>query len=161
MRVAVAVRCFQQPWKQSIRSAAQIGATGLQFDVRNELRPTDLSETGRRQFLHYLDEYQLTLSSFSFPTRRAIIHPERLDARIAAIKEAMSFAFSLKARVLTMRAGAIPSDFESTQFQMFCELLNDLARHGNRVGTTLALTTSGESETTLARVLESVTDGPI
>ena len=50
-RLAVASRCFIQPLTPSIQSAAELNVRGLQLDVRNELRASELSSTGRRDLL--------------------------------------------------------------------------------------------------------------
>ena len=161
LRIAVATRCLRLPLKRSLETARQIGAGAVQIDSRNELKPSQLSETGRRQFLHGLADLDLAVASLEFPTRRPYYEQDQLEARIAATKAAMQFAYQLKASVVTARIGRVPDDPESVEHQILCEVLNDLARHGNRVGATLAVTPGGESPETLSRFLENVTEGPI
>ncbi|MFG0335752.1 MAG: sugar phosphate isomerase/epimerase, partial [Maioricimonas sp. JB049] len=129
LKIAVATLPFQQPIRQAVQTAATTGASGLQIDARNELRPGDLSETGRRQFLHMLSEMQLSVASVTFPVRRALQEPEALDARIAALKQAMDFAYQLKARVLTTRLSDLPDDPDSRSAVTLQEILEDLSSH--------------------------------
>lgn len=161
LQLAIATRSLNLPLKQAIRSAAAAGATSIQIDVRDELKPGDLSETGRRQWLHHLKELGLTVSSTTFPTRHALYDEERIDARMSALRQAMSFAWELQARVLTTRIGAIPAATDSTSYRLLVELLNDLARHGNHVGVTLAITPVRETAEALLKLLTEVTAGPI
>ncbi len=160
-RIAVATRCFRQPLRQSLETARQIGARAVQFDARNELKPSELSGTGRRQFLHELADLDLAVASLWFPTRRPYYDLDQLEARVAATKAAMQFAYQLKASIVTARVGRIPDDPESEDYQVLCAVLNDLARYGNRVGATLAITPGNESPETLSRLIENVTEGPI
>lgn len=161
LRVAVATRCFQQPLKQSLITANAVGGQGVQFEVRNELKPSEFSETGRRQLLHYLDELGLSVSSLTFQTRRPLFEEQQLDARLAFIKEAMQFAFQLKAPVVTARIGRIPTDADSVESQVLCEVLSDLARYGNHIGATFAITPTNESPETLAQLIAKIGDGPL
>jgi len=161
LRIAVATRCLNQPIDDCIRLAGEMGAEGVQLDARDELRPTDLTETGRRQFLHRLSERGLRVASLTFPLRRPLSDEVHLDARMAALRQAMQFAFDLGAQVLTTRIGPIPADAESTHYQLLRELLNDLARHGNHIGTTLTISPVGDSPESLLKLLDSVKSGPI
>ena len=161
LKIAVASHCFAQPLKQSILSAASSGARGVQFDVRNELKPTDFSETGRRQLLHHLEELRLSVASLTFPTRRALYERDQLEARVSAAKNAMRFASQLKSRVLTARIGPIPGESESEDYELLSGVLNDLARYGNHVGVVFSITPTFGSSAPLSRLLSTVIDGPI
>ena len=161
LHIAVATRRFLQPLKQSLQTAAKIGAGGVQLDVRNELKPAELSETGCRQLLHYLDELNLKLASLSFVSRRRLYDLDHLEARIEAIRTAMQLAYKMQARILTVQIGRIPQDPESPDSQTLREILNDLAKYGNHVGSTLLITPSGDSAESLMQLISTVTQGPI
>ncbi len=141
--------------------AAETGASGLQFDAREQLKPTDLSETGRRQFLHTLGERELSVASLTMPLRRVLHDEEYLDVRIEAIKQAMQFAWDLKARVLTCRIGRVPDDAESHERSRMLEVLSVLASHGNHVGVTFSITPSGDAPETLRSLIDDVDTGPL
>jgi hypothetical protein len=72
LNLGVAAHCLPQPIRMVIRVAVEIGAKAVQFDVRNELRPDDLSDSGRRQLLHELEISGLKISALQFPTRRSL-----------------------------------------------------------------------------------------
>lgn len=160
-RIAVATRCFNLPLKQALRAAADAGAQGVQFDSREELAPGSLGDTGRRQFLHELDERGLRVASLVFPTRHAFYEEDRLDARVIAVKTAMEFAWQLKSSVLTARIGKIPADANSKEHILLREVLSDLARHGNHVGVTFAITPTHDSPDALGALLGSIKTGPL
>lgn len=159
LRRAVACRCLPSPIRQSIRAAVEIGAKGIQFDVRNELRPADLSDSGRRQLRHDLEIEGLTISSLSFPTRRSLYDPDQLEARIAGLKQTLEFAYQLRVPIVVARVGAIPQEKDSPEFKSLIEVLNEVARHANRVGATLAITPTRDSAADLKDLIDRVKDG--
>jgi sugar phosphate isomerase/epimerase len=160
-RFALATSCLGQPLKPALTIASRLGANGVQLDARNEIKPSEMSETGRRQFLHLLSETGLQLASLDFPLRRRLWDEERLDARLDALKETMQFAYELKARTVTVRLGGLPDESDAAGLAVLGNVLNDLARHGNRVGVTLAVGPGREPASRLCEVLGQVTEGPI
>jgi sugar phosphate isomerase/epimerase len=169
LRIAVATAGFRQPLRRAIQTAAECGASGVQFDVRQELPPADFGETARRQLLHELDELGLRVASLTLPLRRPIHDQSHLDARVAALRQAMEFAWQLKSRVLTVRAGRVPDNAGATtadtpnaeEYQRYREVLADLARHGNDVGVTLCITPAGDDPATLRQLIGSISEGPL
>lgn len=141
--------------------AAETGASGLQFDARQQLKPTDLSETGRRQLLHTLSERDLSVASLTMPLRRTLHDEEYLDIRIEAIKQAMQFAWDLRARVLTCRIGRIPGDDAADELSRLREILAVIAAHGNHVGVTFSITPAGDTPDILRSLIDSVDTGPL
>lgn len=159
LRIALATRCLNLPLRQSLRGAAEFGAAGVQFDVRDELRGVDLTETGRRQLLHALSEIGLAVASVTFPTRRGFTDETELDARIAATRSAMEFAWQLRSTVLTLRLGRIPTEKDSKEYRLLHDVVSDLARHGNQVGVTLAVTPMHDAPEALRDFVGSISTG--
>jgi sugar phosphate isomerase/epimerase len=161
LRIAVATACFRQPLRAAIDTAARCAANGVQLDARNELKPGELGETGRRQLLYELGERDMTVASLTFPLRRSLIDPERIDARIDALRKAMELTAQLKARVLTCPAGRIPRDPESDDYQRLLPVLSDLARYGNHIGVTFSMTPADDEPARLLSLVESIREGPL
>ena len=160
-RIAIASRCSGQPVKQAIALMSRLGVEGIQLDVRDELPPSELSETGRRQLLHQLSEAGLRVASAHFPLRRPLHDPRQLDGRVAAIKKGMDFAYQLGARVLTCRLGPIPPDEAADLRRTTVEILDDLARHGNHIGVTPAISLADEPADKVRALAAEVTSGPL
>ena len=159
LRRAVACHCLPQPIRRAIDAADELGATGIQFNARQELRPTDLSDSGRRQLWHDLQAEGLTISSLAFPTRRGLYDPEQLEARISGLKQTLEFAYQLHVPIVVARVGAIPADKDSEEYKLLVNVLSDVARHSNRVGTTLAITPTRDSAADLKELISQVTEG--
>jgi sugar phosphate isomerase/epimerase len=161
LRLAIATVRLKGSLRETIRMAEQSGASGLQFDARQQLKPGEFSQTGRRQLLHTLAERNLQVASLTFPLRRPLHDQEHLEARLEAIKQAMQFAWDLKSRVLVCRVGRVDDDLQSPAGGRQREVLQELARHGNRVGVTLAVTPSGDAPEALRSLLDAIDDGPL
>ena len=162
IRLAVATRCFgQQPLKRAMRTAAQLAVDGVQLTIGHDLRPSDLSATGCRALLHQLGEVGLAVSTLRFPLRQALCDEHQLEARLAAVRDAMQLAFQLKSGLIALPVGRIPSDAETAEYERLRDVLNDLARHGNHVGCAMAITPSGEPPEALSRLLSDITTGPV
>jgi len=160
VRRSIATRCLGMPLRKAIESAARMGADGIQLDVRFELNARELSDTGRRQFLHSLGQFNLQLGSTFLPTRSALYDKTNLDARISGVRGAMEFTRQLGADLLMLSAGPIP-DEESDEYTTLVEVLNALAEHGNHVGTTLCLRSGSSSPDELTKLIDRITTGPL
>lgn len=160
-KTSVSTRSLGPSLKQSLLLAAESGVQGVQIDVREELRSSELTDTGRRQFLHRMSELGLKVASVQFPIRRSLSDQQELDGRVAALKSAMKFAWELQCPVLTSRIGRIPADPASAEYRLLQEVLEDLARHGNHIGTTLAVTPTVDSPEHLKALISSIRGGPI
>jgi sugar phosphate isomerase/epimerase len=161
LRFAVATVNFAQPLREALKTAVETGAQGIQLALHKELRPDELTDTARRQFLHYLDELSLKISSLHLPMRRELTDMDRIDERLAEIRKMLEFAWSLKVPHVTLRIGRIPTDAESKEYETLRQVLNDLARHSNHVGSTLCLIPTNDSPESMLQMLTAVTAGPM
>jgi len=159
-KLALPTRSLELPIKQALAQAATMQVSGVQLDLRGEIKPASLSETGRRQLLQLLREYNLSVASTTFPLRSTLYDPIRLESRMEAIKSALLFTYQLHSRVLTIPIGTLP-DTDSNTYKLLGELLNDIARWSNHVGATLSVTTTGQDPQALKALLECITEGEI
>jgi sugar phosphate isomerase/epimerase len=159
LQFALTVRSLNGPLKPALLLASELGAAGVQLDARNDLTGIDESSTGRRHFLHMLEEAGLKLASIDFPVRRGLCDPERLDARIESLKQTMEFAYQLKSRVVTIRLGDLPAESDQPGNSLVRTVLADVARISNRVGVTVAVNPGRESASSVVGLLREVADG--
>lgn len=161
LKIAVALSCLNQPIKKALHTVAKLGASGIEIDARNGLRPSEISDTGRRQLRKLLTDLNLTIAAIRFPTRRGYDVLQDLDRRLDATKEAMSFAYSLGASVVINSVGYVPEDSQHPAYSQLLSSLTELARHGERVGAILACETGAEPTSRLAVLLQSIPSGSI
>ena len=161
LRIAVQTRCFAQPIKKALHTAARVGCEGVQIDARLELRPTELSETGLRQLRKMLDDLNLRVGSVAFPTRRGYGNPQDLERRLEATRAAMQMASRLDARILICNLGGLPDVEDEAGRSTLTEALTSLATHGNRLGVRLVAQAASTSAEDLVSFIETLPEGTL
>lgn len=161
LKIGIGLRSLRQPFKKALHTAASLGAQGIEIDARNELRASELSDTGRRQLRKLLDDLNLRVAAIRFPTLRGYDVLQDLDRRIDATKEAMRLAYSLGAKVVINAVGYIPDDADHPAYDQLQVSLGDLAAYGQHVGAVLACETGSEPCERLVHLLESLSEQAI
>lgn len=152
--IGVPTRSLRLPLRGAIARAAELGADGVELDLRHEVRAGDFPQTALRQFRRVLEDHRLRVLCATFPTRRPLGDPEDLERRILAVREAMAFAYKLGARVLTLRAGSAGEAGNDS----LAHALRLLGAAGERLGVRPAIA-SGDSAENQRALLERVDEG--
>ncbi len=156
VKIGIQTLSLRQPLRQALITASRLGAHGVEIDARSELRPSDLSRTGLREFHKLLADLNLRVSAVAFPTRRGYDEADDLERRVLATQEAMRFAADLRTDVVINRIGRVPEKSEDPSFQRMIEALTALAAFGERAGVRIAVQTADASPQDLARVLAAL-----
>jgi sugar phosphate isomerase/epimerase len=159
IRLGIELASLRMPLKKALLTARELGVEAVEIDLRNELRPEDLSRTGVRQIRKMLDDLNLRISAARFPTRRGYATADDLEARIDATKRALSAAYELGTGVLVNHIGRVPPETDSAATSTLIQALTDLGRHGQRVGALLAAETGTESGEELAKLIARLPPG--
>lgn len=156
LRIGIQTRSLRMPLRRALEVASRLGVEGVEIDARSELPPSELSQTGRRQFQKLLGDLGLSVAAISFPTRRGYDDSEELERRVMATRNAMRFAHSLGADVVVNRVGRVPGDEGDPRFARLVEVLTGIGAYGERVGARLAAQTGSESGADLARLIAAL-----
>jgi sugar phosphate isomerase/epimerase len=156
LKIGIQTRSLRQPLRQALQTAARLGADGVEIDARAELPPSELSETGLRQFLKMFDDLRLRVSAVAFPTRRGYDEAADLERRVAATQAAMRFATRLRADVVINRVGQIPDSDDDPRFVRLVEALTAIGAFGERIGARLAAQTGSDPPQQLARLIAAL-----
>ncbi len=156
VNVGIQLQSLRMPLKKALLTAARLGAQGIEIDARNDIRPEDLSDTGRRQLRKMLDDLNLRVAAVRFHTARGYDVAENLERRVDGTKQAMRFAYSLGASVVVNQIGVVPEEPASDSHGLLVQCLTDLARYGQHVGAMLAAETGSEPGERLAAFLDSL-----
>ncbi|TWU58056.1 sugar phosphate isomerase/epimerase family protein [Rubripirellula reticaptiva] len=159
LNVAIRTDSMRLPLRQSLEQASQLGVRAIELDARSGIHPSQLSDTGLRQLRKTLEDLNLKVSSLRFPTQRGFDSLENLDRRIDATKSAMLLAYKLGAPVLVNAIGMVPESEDDPRYTTLREVMDDLGRHGARVGAFFAAETGTESGETLSKLLDTCVDG--
>jgi sugar phosphate isomerase/epimerase len=157
LNLAVRLDALKMPLRKALETAARIGASAVELDARNQIHPSQLSDTGLRQLRKILDDLNLKVTSLRFQTRRGYDNADDLDRRVEATKATMKLAYQLGCPVVVNSIGTIPEP-EDPRRASLQSVLDDLGRFGTRIGAFLAAETGSNSGETLAKILDSSPD---
>ncbi len=161
VNIGLPTRALRQPLRRALATAAELGADGVEIDLRTELPLAELSQSAVRQFRKLLDDYNLRLAAVSYPTRRGYEDSSELDRRLAGTRQAMNAAAQLGAKVVINRAyGQLPEPGSSERDTLLGGL-ESLAREGTRVGAQLAALTTAQPASELADLLAELPEGTV
>src|SRR5437868_436665 len=161
IKLGIELATLRLPLKKGLLIARELRAEAVEIDLRNELRPDDLSRTGVRHLRKMLDDLNLRVSAVAFRTRRGYAIPDDLEARIEATKRAMTSAYELGTNVVINHIGRVPPEADTTATSLMVYALSELGRHGQKVGAFLAAETGTESGDELAALLARLPPGSI
>jgi sugar phosphate isomerase/epimerase len=161
LKIGIQIASLGQPLKVALQTAARLGATGVEIDARADIRPKELTDTGRRQLKKWMDDLNLRVASVRFRTRRGYDVLQDLDQRIDATKDAMRLAYTLGCNVVVNQIGMVPEDVAHPSYSQLQICLTDLARFGQHVGAMLAAETGSEPGERLAGLLDSTAEKTI
>lgn len=161
LRLGVELASLKQPFKKGLLIARDLKAEAVEIDLRQELAPEELSQTGIRQIRKTLDDLNLRISAVSFRTRRGYSTPDDLEARVDATKRALKQAYDLGTGVLINHIGRVPDEGDETARSLLVEVLADIGRYGQRVGAMLAAETGTESGEALAAIVARLPPGSV
>jgi len=161
LRIGVRLESFGLPIRRALAEAARLGVAGVQFDAVGDLSPANLGETARRDLLRLLRTHNVELTALGCPLRRGLDAAEDQEPRIEHVRRVMSLAFELGPRRVVVQAGRVPPKEDLTRTALMSDALTALGRHGDRVGTVLALETGLESGATLRDFLARFDTGGI
>jgi len=161
LKIAIQLRSLRMPFKQALTTASRLGAAAVEIDAREELKPNELSQTGRRQLRKMLDDLNLQVAAVGFRTRRGYNVVEALDRRVTATKDAMRLAQQLGTTVLVNQVGLVPPSSEMPEWQTLTDALTDIGAFGQHTGVMLAAETGSESGPDLARLIAALPDGTL
>lgn len=160
-KIGIQLKSLRLPFKKALAKAAELGAEAVEVDARDEVRPSEMSQTGVRQLKKMLGDLGLSVCAVSFRTRRGYQVLDDLDARVEATKKAMTMAYQLGTPVVINQVGRVPEDTSSPEFQLLSAVLTDLGNFGNRAGAWLAAETGTEPPATLRQLLDHVPEASI
>ena len=160
-QIALELRSLRLPLRKALHTAAELGVAAVEIDAGGEIKPHELSATGRRQLRKTVEYLGLRVAALGFRTRSGYNVAENLDRRVAATKEALRLAHDLGATVVVNQVGRVPDEATDPAWQMLVDVLTDIGGQGDRVGAWLAAETGSESGPTLRRLLDALPPGAL
>jgi sugar phosphate isomerase/epimerase len=153
VKIGIRLESLGLPLRRALAEAARMDVHGVQLDSVGDLSPTALTQTGRRELRNLLRTHNLELTALGCPLRHGLDTFEDQQRRVEHVSKVLTLSFDLGPRIVVVQAGQVPEDLESPAGRVMTESVAALARHGDRVGATLALETGLESGEALAAFL--------
>lgn len=138
-KIGVVLESLGKPLREGLRIASALGVGGVQVDAFGPLAPDELSQSGRKEFRHLLRALNLELTALGCPLRHGFNVDYGLDARLGYVKKVLSLAYDLGPRMVVAFPGPLPKEDNPMARELLTHSLADLDRHGERVGSRLAL----------------------
>jgi L-ribulose-5-phosphate 3-epimerase len=161
MKIGIVLESTGLPFRQGLPAAAKMSAAGVQIDAAGEFAPDRLAETARRELKNLLRTYAQDLTALNCPLRRGLDVAENQQPRLEYVRRAMSLAFELGPRTVVAPLPTLPGEAEPERARLLREALLDLGRHGDRVGSVLALEVGMDAPEAVAAYLDTFDVGSL
>ncbi len=161
LKLGIRLESLVLPLRKALSEASRMGVSGVQIDAVGDVHPNTLSQTGRREFRNLLRSFNVELTALGCPLRRGLDVAEDQEPRLDFVRKVMSLAYDLGPRIVIIEAGQVPGEKDVERGRLMRDALSNLAGHGDRIGTTLALETGLESGEVLAAYLHSFDSGSL
>jgi sugar phosphate isomerase/epimerase len=161
LKIGIRLESLGLPLRRALQEVERLGVRGVQVDAVGDLSPTNLGQTGRREFRHLLQSYNLELTALGCPLRHGLDIAEDQQPRIDRIRQVMALSYDLGPRVTIVQAGQVPEDPADPRAALLSEALLALGQYGDRTGVTLALETGLESGAVLRQFLDRFDTGSL
>ena len=158
LKVGVMVESFRVGVREGVRMTREVRADGIQvYTTRGEMAPENLSKSGRREFLSYVQSQGLVISALCGDYGKGgFVNPEGLEQRVENTNRVFDLARDLGVSFVTTHIGEVPEDQKSKAWGNLVEVIRDVAEYGARLGCCFATETGPESGGRLRDLLKAV-----
>ena len=154
--IGIIVDSFRTDIQTAIKSAAEIGADGIQmYATRGAYSPDALDSAARRELLDYVKSHGLRFSALCGDLGMGFFRPEKNPELIERSKRILDLAKELETDVVTTHIGVVPTDPTAERYGIMQEACFELSRYADSVGAHFAIETGPEP----AKVLKTFLDG--
>jgi L-ribulose-5-phosphate 3-epimerase len=154
--VGIVLDSFGQPAREALQSAAQLSFREVELPaVTGDVDPANLSRTGRRHLLHYVNGMGLHLSALGGDLGGTRFDDgAALERRLDQSRRIIELAVDLNVPLITTHLGRL--DEASLKRGYVSEAVRELAAMADRTGTRVAIETAGTDPVLLGKLLAEV-----
>jgi sugar phosphate isomerase/epimerase len=142
--------------KGGIKRASELELDGVQLAGDGELDIDNLSKSGRREVVKFVERHSLALGSLGAGVGRGLRDAEANNRIVPLVANCLAAARDLGTKIVTLNAGSVAEDEADPSRHAMREALADLEREAQLHGVVLALETGGEPPERLAAFLEAL-----
>ncbi len=155
--IGVIVDSFRTDIKTAIKSAAAIGADGIQmYATRGAYSPEALDSAARRELLDFVKSNGLRFSALCGDLGMGFFRPEKNPELIERSKRILDLAKDLETDIVTTHIGVVPADETAERYKIMQEACFELARYADSIGSHFAIETGPETSAVLKKFLDAL-----
>ena len=155
--IGVIVDSFRTDIRTAIKSAAEIGADGIQmYATRGAYSPDALDSAARRELLDYVKSHGLRFSALCGDLGMGFFRPERNPELIERSKRILDLAKDLETDIVTTHIGVVPEDESNERYKIMQEACFELSRYADSIGSHFAIETGPETSAVLKKFLDAL-----
>lgn len=155
--IGVIVDSFRTDIKTAIKSAAAIGADGIQmYATRGAYSPEALDSAARRELLDFVKSNGLRFSALCGDLGMGFFRPEKNRELIERSKRILDLAKDLETDIVTTHIGVVPADETAERYKIMQEACFELSRYADSIGSHFAIETGPETSAVLKNFLDAL-----
>ena len=155
--IGVIVDSFRTDIRTAIKSAAEIGADGIQmYATRGAYSPEALDMAARRELLDYVKSHGLRFSALCGDLGMGFFRPEKNPELIERSKRILDLAKDLETDIVTTHIGVVPADENAERYKIMQEACFELSRYADSIGSHFAIETGPETSAVLKNFLDAL-----
>ena len=155
--IGVIVESFRMETHDAIRTAAKMGAQGLQmYCTTGEHAPENFSKEARRELLAFVKDQGLCFSAICGDLGHGFGNAEKNPALIEKSKRIMELAKEMETDIVTTHIGVVPEDPSHPRYKIMQEACAELAEYADSLGAHFAIETGPEPSARLKEFLDGL-----
>jgi sugar phosphate isomerase/epimerase len=158
VKIAVMVHNLRMDAYEGMEAAARMGATGIHLSAGAKgFRPEDLDAAGRKQLVKHVRSLGLEISAISaWGGQVDLGEPEGIEGHIEHGKRLLELAADLECGIWQGHCGIMPHSRGHEKWARFADAFGQICRHGEKVGSVLAIETGPEPPEILKDMIDDV-----
>ncbi len=155
--IGAIVDCFGLELHEAIKTAARIGANGLQmYSTTGANSPENLFGPKRKDLLSFVKDNGLVFSAICGDLGEGFMNREKNPMLIEKSKRIMDLAKDLESDVVTTHIGVVPADRNHERYKIMQEACFELAQYADSMGSHFAIETGPETAAVLKAFLDDL-----
>ncbi len=156
-KIGAMLDSFLLPTEQAIRTAAEMGVSGLQmYSTYGDHSPENMTDEKIRELKSMMDSYGLVFSALCGDLGKGFGNKELNPGLIEKSKRILDLAKKLGTDIVTTHIGVVPSNPECERFETMRSACLELSRYADSIGSHFAIETGPETSETLAGFLDTL-----
>ena len=155
--IGVMLDSFRKSRLEALKSAHEVGATGIQvYATHGEMTPENLTTQMRREFLAQVKDHGLTISALCGDLGHGFGNAEKNPDLIEKSKRILDLAKELETDVVTTHIGVVPSDPTHPRYAVMQDACGKLAAYADSLNAHFAIETGPETSAVLKGFLDGL-----